>query len=383
MALDTEFPLRIAAGDTFCNRVSERKKLKKLLHSGQHVWLQAHRRHGKSSLLLQTFADLKADNENVIYMRVDLAFASDRGSVLRKLCNSVSTLIVDTLKTAKHTNTSDLFSIIAQQLTESFNRYAPSFSIDKGSISMKLGNEPSIEMLDTALEKLNELAKEHKVRVVLMIDEFQQLSKAANQSFDIEGAIRHNLELATHVTYVFCGSERNLMHQALADTKRPLYKHTYRFELARISRNSYFEHIGPLWMKQWLTPIDETAFDYMMNLTQRHPYYVNYLFAELWLGDSTPTTELADMAWMKIVEDELSVSKKMILDLKVNEKKTLQALAIQPTQEVTSSKFVALAGVPTGSMIKTIKQLVNKDLIYQDNGVYKLISPALASLAKA
>jgi hypothetical protein len=171
------------------------------------------------------------------------------------------------------------------------------------------------------------------------------------------------------------------MCQALEENIRPLYKHTYRFELKRISRNSYLKHIQPLWSLQWQTAIDNSIFDYIMEITQRHPYYVNYLCAELWLGDSTPTLEAAEQAWEKIVEDELSVNKKMILDLKSNEKKTLRALAILPTREVTANRFVTLANIPAGSMKKTINQLLNKDLIYLDEGVYKILSPAIASIA--
>jgi hypothetical protein len=381
MIKNTDFPLRIAAGEAFCNRVDERTKLKKLLLSGQHLWLQAHRRHGKSSLLLQTFKDLQHDNKNVIYIRVDLAFASDRVSVLNKLCQGASTLIIEALRMARQTKPTELFAIVAQQLGESFNRYAPSFSIDKGSISMKLGTEASLDMLETSLQKLNEISKAHNIRVVFMIDEFQQLSKSDNQSFDIEGAIRHNLELADNITYVFCGSEHNLMCQALEENIRPLYKHTYRFELKRISRDSYLKHIQPLWLAQWQTDIDNSVFDYIMEITQRHPYYVNYLCAEMWLCESTPTIESAELAWGKIVEDELSVNKKMILDLKSNEKKTLRALAILPTREVAANRFVTLANIPAGSMKKTINQLLNKDLIYLDEGVYKILSPALASIA--
>jgi len=381
MTTYNDFPLRIASGSAFCNRVQERKKLKKLLITGQHVWLQAHRRHGKSSLLLVTLDDLSKNTEKFAFTREDLAFVSDKSSVIEKLCNSASKLIIETLNKAKPAKKTDQIGVVAGKLTEMFNRFAPSFSIEKGSVSMRFGKEPSLEMLDLALSKLNEIAKEHNIRVIFMIDEFQQLSKVDNNTFDIEGVIRHNLELATNVTYVFCGSERGLMQQALGDLDRPLYKHTYQFKIERIAKSCYFEHITRLWKARWETDINQDIFDYVIETTQRHPYYLNYLFSELWIEDKKPTLDLAENAWEKIVDEELSRNKKMILDLKNNEKKVLKALALKPTKEALSSAFVKSSGIASGSMTRTISRLIDKDLIYYNDDVLTIISPALAEIA--
>jgi len=383
MTVYNDFPLRIATGSAFCNRVEQRKKLKKLLITGQHIWLQAHRRHGKSSLMLVTFEDLRKKNKKISFAREDLAFVSDKASVIEKLCNAASKLIIDTLNKSKPNKKVDQISIIAKKLTEVFVRYAPSFSIENNSVSMKFGKSASLEMLNTTLSKLNEIAKENKVRVIFMIDEFQQLSKVDNNTFDIEGVIRHNLELATHVTYVFCGSERGLMEQALGDISRPLYKHTYRFKIDRIKTSCYLSHIKPLWNTRWGTKINQEVFDYVIEITQRHPYYINYLFSELWIEDKIPTFESTKKCWAKIVDEELSRNKKMILDLKNNEKKLLKALSINPTKEPLSSGFVKLSGVASGSMKRTISQLIKKDLVYYDNGLLTIINPALAAIARA
>ncbi len=376
-----DFPLQIASGGAFCNRVDERKKLKKLLLTGQHIWLQAHRRHGKTSLLLKTFEDITQKNKRFTHTREDLAFASDRNSVIVKLCNSASKLIIDTLKKATPRSKSDQLSVIGNRLSEMFNRFTPTFSIEKGSVSMRFSKEPSLEMLDETLSKLNEIAKEHDVRTVFMIDEFQQLSKVDNNRFDIEGVIRHNLELATNVTYVLCGSERSLMEQALGDENRPLYKHLYQFQITRLSRDSYLSHIKALWATRWGKEMDLTVFNYVIETSKRHPYYLNYLFSELWLNEHIPTDEDAELAWSKILQEELSKNKKMILELRPNEKKVLIALAIKPTKEILSSEFVKLAGIASGSMKRTISQLIAKDLIYTDNERLTLISPALAAIA--
>lgn len=72
---DSLFPLKIAKGDAFCNRTSERTAITQYIKAGHHLWLQAHRRHGKTSLLLQVQQDNIDNNERIILHRIDLAFS--------------------------------------------------------------------------------------------------------------------------------------------------------------------------------------------------------------------------------------------------------------------------------------------------------------------
>ena len=52
------FPLGLAYGDAFCNRVNETKKLVGNIESGKHTFLVAPRRYGKSSLCEHAFEQL-------------------------------------------------------------------------------------------------------------------------------------------------------------------------------------------------------------------------------------------------------------------------------------------------------------------------------------
>ena len=53
------FPLGLAIGPAFCNRVNERQSLNAKIKQGTHVVLLAPRRYGKSSLVLQVLSELK------------------------------------------------------------------------------------------------------------------------------------------------------------------------------------------------------------------------------------------------------------------------------------------------------------------------------------
>ena len=68
----------------------------------------------------------------------------------------------------------------------------------------------------------------------------------------------------------------------------------------------------------------------------------------------------------------------MVLKLKKNEVSLLKALAKHPTNEPTSAGFAQYHNVPAGSIMSTLNQLLEKDLIYREDNLYRLLNPALA-----
>lgn len=384
-----EFPLRIAKGNAFCNRDKERDKLAKLIQAGHHIWLQALRRHGKTSLILKVYEDFKAKNAPVALHRVDLAFQSNKDEIISALCSGANDMIVELIKTSQHVNEDNLLQKAGNFFQEKMVKFSPQIQFDRGMPSIRFTTPPSLEMLEATLKLLDEIAGERKHRAMFVIDEFQQIGKATSEAINqnkdtsIEGKIRHCLELTTNVTYIFCGSEHSLMQQALEDENRPLYNHTKKITLDRIKSEDYREHIDALWQKRWSKPMSEEVFLAIIHLSQNHPYYVNHLCSELWMLDSPPErASEVESVWQELVEQDSSDYKTVALKLKRNEINLLKALAKEPTSEPTGAKFVRSANVAPGSIMGTIEQLINRDLIYKSNGKYMVINPALAYMAK-
>ena len=103
------FPLSIAKGDAFCNRTKERIKLRELIKAGHHIWLQALRRHGKSSLLLKVQDDFIEDKELVSLHRTDLAFKTDDDEIITALCQGALALLANMITSAEDTNKDNSF----------------------------------------------------------------------------------------------------------------------------------------------------------------------------------------------------------------------------------------------------------------------------------
>ena len=59
-------------GESFCNRTKELSELLRYIKGSQNVLLYSHRRYGKSSLIRQTFREIKEKSLNIGTMHVEL-----------------------------------------------------------------------------------------------------------------------------------------------------------------------------------------------------------------------------------------------------------------------------------------------------------------------
>src|SRR3990167_128658 len=82
------FPLGIAKGFAFCNRVSERKQLLENIKNGKHTIVISPRRYGKSSLVLYTL-----DESKLLYESVDLFVAISAKTIEEQILKGVKNLL--------------------------------------------------------------------------------------------------------------------------------------------------------------------------------------------------------------------------------------------------------------------------------------------------
>ena len=227
---------------------------------------------------------------------------------------------------------------------------------------------------------MDELATQYGIRAVLIIDEFQELGKSIDGLL-LESAIRDRLELAKALTFVFCGSERALMSQTMSDTKRPLYNHTHQVELNRISADSYQKHLNQMAILEWDCELPDDVFTTIIELTERHPYYLNAVCSELWLNPEVPTNDDVYEVWDKTVSIVAHEEQRLFLSLTSNEKKTLVAIAKGYRTNMNSAKVTTAIALGASTVSKTLKQLQNKDVVGRDAKGFYIINPCIKAIA--
>ncbi|MDQ7060127.1 MAG: hypothetical protein Q9M43_02975 [Sulfurimonas sp.] len=100
---------------------------------------------------------------------------------------------------------------------------------------MNLSFEDAMEDIFKVLFKMSE-----EKGVVLIIDEFQQISKI--KDVKIDAIMRKYMQTKMDISYIFLGSKRHTLTE-LFKYKAPLYEMATHFELEGIDTNNYIEYI--------------------------------------------------------------------------------------------------------------------------------------------
>lgn len=374
------FPLGVATGSAHCNRVAERQLLKQHILGITHTWLWARRRMGKTSLIQQVLQDLARSRRKVVAMTLDLLLVHDAEELEKRIRSGVEQLAVDVLPKRQRKTT---------QLAKAFAELGPQFSVGAAGLQLRLARADSLPMgIAEMLMGLDRAAGDHKRRVLIVLDEFQQLTqlKYGETGHTLEGAIRHAVERAQNVVYLFAGSQRHLLASMFEDEDRPLFQLCHKMTLGRIGVEDYRDFIRTASKARWRRLLSDDMIDQILNTTTRHPYYLNALCARLWKQDRPPTAERISIEWRALIEENKSVVAGKVLRLSLTQRAMLKGIALAPAgvEHPTSLEFLSTIRLPTSTGNRAKDVLEEGDLIQQDDdGRWILVDPLMADYVRS
>lgn len=358
------FPEGVALGPAFINREDERKLLCSRIKSNKHCVLMAPRRYGKTSLVIKV-----ADEMNIPYCSMDLLAAYSEEYVRDQIFNKVSRLVFELLPRIKKAK---------ETLMYIFKKMKPEITIGifGQRLSLNLSRSPLQDITELLL-KLDETAKYFNKRAVIFIDEFQQISQLKNYH-SIEASIRHAVERSENITYVFSGSNRRLLQQMFGDQGRPLYRLCQTINVERISTDTYQKHLNKLSIKRWKKHLSANSITQIFNCAELHPFYMNVLCQLLWEEKTIPSDEKVKTIWHNYVKAQKHIISHDVIELSLNQRKVLTALARSSVKEIQSAEFTSSIKISASSAQQALDVLVLKDLVYKNNdGYYNVLDPAM------
>jgi Fic family protein len=151
--------------------------------------------------------------------------------------------------------------------------------------------------------------------------------------------------------------------------------------LNRISEDHYRAHINKAAQAIWGAPLDAESFEKIMELSERHPYYVNYLCDVLCsLYESIPTSTDVEKAWERVVHEERSDLIKDFSSLSKNQRTLMIHIATQGSEEIYSAETSRKTGIATSSISRAISSLLEQDYIEKIDSHYRIITPTYKML---
>lgn len=345
------FPSKLALGTQFCNRVIERKALADNIAKARHTVLVSPRRYGKSSLAYQVISELKLP-----FASVDLFLAYDDKTVTQRLLGGISRAVSEILPPGEKA---------FKKVQALFSKFKISLGLGLFQIELMqdAGDLDAVDQIYSALTALADLAVQEKKKIIIFIDEFQDITSAKSAK-SIQGAIRHVAQETNALVFLFSGSNRHLLVEMFDDKSMPLYMLCDKLYLERMHSADYRPHLQSLADKMWKQKLSEPVFNKLMSLTELHPFYVNLLCHTLWKG-AFPGVKEVEQCWHQCMEEESRRIRAEIEKLTRNQQDLLKALALFSTEEPTGQAFSARSGLSVSSLHQAFKVLSDQDVIFR------------------
>jgi len=361
-----QFPLSIASGEAFCNRLDETARLKLCIEQRRPVLLVSPRRYGKTSLALHAIHQTK-----LAFAHIDFFSAVDEQDIERAILNGIGKLIGSMESLPKKA------LALAAEIFEGSRIRAV---LSKVGVTIEVENrreKPTNTILDV-LERLEKLAEKTNNKLVLFFDEFQCLGEVA-PDHGMEGVLRQVAQLTKSISFIFSGSNRHLLNQLFEDRKRPFYKLCERITLDRIAELDYARHIQNTAIKKWGSSLDEETLRSLFSHSERHPYYLNLLCSRMVYEKLKPSRSTIDELWNKYVMEERSNVGAEVELLSKNQKKLLTVLSRRNgTYYPLGSDFIQFAKMSKATVDQSLTFLERHDYISKaQDGFVSVLDPLI------
>lgn len=355
------------SGETFTDRVNETKRLKKNFEAGLNTILISPRRMGKTSLV---------DKVSTLVTSDDIKVARFDAFSCRNEADFVNALATSVIKA-----TSSQWEDWMQNVKIFLSRFVPKINIGSDpmtefSISFELDTRP--ELLEDILELPATIAQKKGIRLVVCIDEFQQIGEFEN-SLTFQKKLRGVWQHHENVCYCLYGSKKSMMEKMFQNHSNPFYRFGDIFYLNKIPREDWIPFIIERFEQTGKTISSELA-GKVADLTQCYSAYVQQLAWFLWVQtDKVATQADLDYAVNQLLdscEPLFIVQTEKLTRMQLN---FLRALTDGITNGFSHQEILNKYGFRSSANISRIKEaLIDKDLIVPTGiGQIELSDPIL------
>ncbi len=340
----------------FCNRTAETKALIGAIENGRNVTLASVRRMGKTGLVHHVFG--KLNNIDCVY--VDVMSADSQKDFTRLFGSAV----ISQLETP-------LAKSLAR-ITGMFSRIKPSITFDPTT------QQPSIELniqstkdSEATLNDIFNYLKKRNKRVVIAIDEFQQVALFPEKN--TEALLRSYIQHLNHVVFIFSGSQQHLLTTMFYHASRPFYQSTQFMFIDKIKNSEYATFITDHFTKL-NKKIDHAQVADILEWTKSHTFYVQALCYRLFNEtEKNVTAQLVKQCMDSIlVENEpYFYSYKNLLT--VQQWNLLVAIAKEDeVRQLNKKVFLTKHGLSASGVQRSIKALVEREMVLQEKDSYRV-----------
>ena len=257
----------------FCDREFELEILRKSVKNDINTTLISARRLGKSALIYRLFDDLERENYACIFADI---------YACTNLKDFTETLVLSIFNKFPQKRG------IGRRFLDFLKNLRPVISYDA------LNGQPEIHFdfaqpkeYEHTLRSLLQFLDNQETKVVLAIDEFQQIADFPEKN--IEAFLRTMIQTLKQTLFIFSGSKKRMMLEMFNTTNRPFFSITQIMGLDEIPIDKYKVFIREKFTER-NRHIDDEAIDFILSWTLAHTYYTQIICNGVFAGEKKKVT---------------------------------------------------------------------------------------------
>lgn len=336
---------KIATDKNFTDREQETATLVTHFKSLINTIIISPRRWGKSSLVNKASNIAMQQDDKLRICHIDLFNVRDEehfySLLTRKVISATSSRWDETIDLIK----------------KFFSRLSPKITIGTdpmNEVSVDFDLKDVIDNPDEVLDLAEKIAQEKGLKIVICIDEFQNISEFANPDY-FQKRLRSHWQQHQNVAYCLYGSKRHMMMEVFTDSSKPFYKFGNLMFLNKIETPFLVSFFKERFVDTGKSITDE-ACTLIASLTDNHPYYAQQLAQLSWLRtDDVCTEDIVRQSHASLVEQ-------------------LSLLFITVTENLSNQQLYYLNALLAGEKAISSTETMHK---------YKISSPTSIARSKA
>lgn len=357
---------KTVSGDAFTDREEETKRLVSSFKYGVNTFIVSPRRWGKTSLVKKAKKEAESAKLKIVY--VDVHQCRNRGEFCERFASAVLT------QTA---NKVDEWLENARMFLSRFSFGVNASPDPTGEVSVKLELSPMERSMEDLLQLPENIAKKKGIRVVVCVDEFQQIGTYVD-TLKFQTELRTVWQHHELTTYCLFGSRKHMMESFFDDTTKPFYKFGDIIYLQRIPMDYWVKYITCKFKREGKSITRKQA-EWIVTQVDGNSSYVQQLAWYVFLHTEKKTDETSLYeAFNELIDQCSDVFEAKTESLTAYQMNFLRAVAEGNNTGLSSGQTIRRYNLASSSNVAIImKSLLERDLIQKEDNKVFLTDPVM------
>lgn len=356
---------KLAVNQNFTNRNAEKQQLIWNFNSLVNTVIISPRRWGKSSLVQMTAQEAMKKNKKLHFCFLDVFSVRTEEQFYQHLA-------IEVLKVS-----ASKVELLLDNAGKFLGRFLPklSFSPDsQNEISLSLDWQEVKKQPDDILNMAEKLAIEKGWKIIICIDEFQNIS-TFEDPLAFQKKLRSQWQKHQHVAYCLYGSKRHMLMDVFTNPSMPFYKFGNLMFLEKIKKEDWISFIVDRF-EETQKHISKDCAALIADLAECHPYYVQQLAQQSWFRTADHcSVEIIQEALQGVVA-QLSLLFQSKTDELTNYQINFLKALIDGVEKFSSKETLDEYKIGTSANVSRVKNtLENKEIIDIQGTHISLLDP--------